>query len=65
LGQREAFDVALAGECDAIEGREGVPDAQDRAILDEKADGLNREMEDVLAYQVTPAVGPRVSRSGR
>lgn len=26
-------------------------DARDRAILDEKADELNREMEDVLAYQ--------------
>ena len=26
-------------------------DARDRAILDENADELNREMEDVLAYQ--------------
>jgi hypothetical protein len=33
-------------------------DARDRAILDANADELNREMEDVLAYQAAPARRP-------
>ncbi len=47
--------MTLPGEGDAAAGRGLSLDARDRTILDEKADELDREMEDVLAYQATPA----------